>query len=46
MAEQITLGLFINLHKKMAFMDNVIFTEINSYKCTIMHWSIEINGFQ
>ena len=28
MATWITLGLFINLHKKMAFMDNVIFTEI------------------
>ena len=31
MAKWITLGLFINLHKKMAFMDNVIFAEINSY---------------
>ena len=41
-----TLGLFIYLHKKMAFIDNVIFVKINSYMCTIMHWFIEINGFQ
>ena len=40
MADEITLRLFINLHKKAAFIDNVIFTEMNSYYDTIMH------GFQ
>ena len=40
---EITFGLFINLYKKMACIDNGIFAKINSYYDTITHWSIAIN---
>ena len=31
MVIEITLGCFINLHKKVSFIDNVIFADINNY---------------
>ena len=43
---KITLGCFINLHKKMACIANGILAKINSYYDTIIHWSIAINAFQ
>ena len=43
---EITLGCFVNLHMKTAWVYNGISTKINSYYNAITHWSTAINAFQ
>ena len=43
---EITLGCFVNLHKKTTCIYNGIFAKINSYYNAIAYWSIAINAFQ
>ena len=45
MNTEISLGCFINLHKKMACVYNGIFAKIINYYDNITHWSIAINAF-
>ena len=40
-----TLGLFINLHKEMAFMDNLIFAEIKSFSALFCIGSLKLLDF-
>ena len=43
--QEISLGCFVNLHKKTACIYNGIFAKISNYYDTIMHWSIAIDAF-
>ena len=43
---EISLGCFVNLHKKTVYVYNGIFAKISSYYSTITHWSNAINAFQ
>ena len=43
--QEISLGCFVNLHKKTVYVYNGIFAKISNYYDTIMHWSIAINAF-
>ena len=42
---ELSLGCFVNLHKKTVYVYNGIFVKISNYYDTIMHWSIAINAF-
>ena len=43
--QEISLGCFVNLHKKTVYVCNGIFAKISNYYDTITHWSIAINAF-